>query len=277
MSTIPQPANAGRWLYLPTAVADSIVSTAEGARADAAPSEYAASIGYSDFFVSELTSDSEDSETGVKLTLSQRRARHEDRRRSGRKAHGHANKWTPKSATTSIATAPTASAPSVPALTTQVGGISLQNRQEIYASPPRSPGGFHVPGTPEALLETLNVLSARISALLTVGQSADPTIRAQQTEGVSAALASAAFVLDSIDAEAGADAATLAGDSKEVRAEKLIVLGDRLRVAGEKMRDVNSLDGLGQTAGAKHAERQKDRRIDTVIRRVEREMKKASI
>jgi hypothetical protein len=35
----------------------------------------------SDFFVSELTSDSEDSQTGAKLTLDQRRKRHEEKRK----------------------------------------------------------------------------------------------------------------------------------------------------------------------------------------------------
>ncbi|KAJ3291035.1 hypothetical protein HDU79_002749 [Rhizoclosmatium sp. JEL0117] len=239
MTTQPQQPASGRWLFIPSDIpADTIDETI--------------SLGYSDFFISELTSDSEDSETGVKLTLAQRRARHQEKR-AARK-----NKWKPTSK------------PDVP----------------LPMSPPPQPPTLSddeikrikTHDTVQGLIESLRLLNVRMEGLLTTNLSEDAELKATQIEAVSTAISSATFVLDSMDSGAGDSgdesvAVTVAGETAETRAGKLGVLADRIKLYSEKLRDQS---GSGEIV-ASRAEKHKGRKIDTAIRRVEREIKKAGM
>ncbi|KAJ3192598.1 hypothetical protein HDU82_003124 [Entophlyctis luteolus] len=276
---------AGKWLYVPEGIAD-------------VASEYAASIGYSDFFVSELTSDSEDSQTGAKLTLAQRRRRHEERR----KKKAGASKWglPPPSAPAADSRPSAAVVPAAEEETFELAKTELDMSAvdaavasiDTAESTTGSKLGFvHAPGTPENLLDALAALSTRITTVLTLSLSADAATRNAQLEGVGAALGSATFVLDNIDGggalsedansvlSAGGGRRGDGGDSAEARAAKLAGLADRMRLLAEKTRDQAATRGGAKhmhhvSLAARHAEKQKERQVDALIRRTEREMRK---
>ncbi|KAI8612724.1 hypothetical protein BC830DRAFT_1135477 [Chytriomyces sp. MP71] len=230
-TTIPTPPTAGRWLFVPSGSA--VPPSAESV-------DETASIGYSDFFMSELTSDSEDSETGARLSLEDKRARH-----AAKANRSTTSKWMPR-------------APTTPSTRTPATAI------QSAAGP-----------SPVQLIEALAVLHARAERLVTTHlatEDTDPALRQRQLDGVSAAIAGASHVLDAIDDSALSIAAlsiaasrATARDKKTpwMRADQLVALSDRLRLAAEKMRD-----GSVETDG---------RRVDKVIRRVEREMKKGNM
>ncbi|KAJ3230362.1 hypothetical protein HDU81_004576 [Chytriomyces hyalinus] len=269
----PPQAQSGRWLFVPSGVAV----------APAADMDDAASIGYSDFFISELTSDSEDSETGQRLDLNQRRRRHEAKR-AGRKAKWAAPAPTPQVATHEVKASTTQDTIKVP-----MPPAAASASAHFQSSDQSAPGFCLLPGSPESLLEAMAVLNARVSNLLTVHLSASEPIRSQQLEGVSAAINSATFVLDSIESNDNASIASgVTGmsigtgrgakepETASSRANKLVSISDRLRLYAEKMRDQDALTTV-KSDGAKYAEKQRNTRVDTIIRRVEREMKKGGL
>ncbi|KAJ3065997.1 hypothetical protein HDU98_010677 [Podochytrium sp. JEL0797] len=252
------PAPPGRWLYVPSA---ALADTGNDALETA-------SIGYSDFFVSELTSDSEDSD-GNKLSLDQRRHRHEVKRAT------KAQKWAAKTPAKAPSKSPLAPQATTPQATTTAP-------QTTTTTPQQTPN-IDTFATVQHMLDTLALLNTRVTSLLTRDLSSDAALKNAQLQGISAAMNSATFVLDNIEDidDASSVAGSLASvsiaaskDTAETRAAKLIALADRMRFYGEKLRDQASEEGAHAKS---YADKQRDRRVDTVIRRVSREAKKAGI
>ncbi|KAJ3026298.1 UNVERIFIED_CONTAM: hypothetical protein HDU68_005899 [Siphonaria sp. JEL0065] len=232
-------------------------------------SEY--SIGYSDFFISELSSDdSQDSVTGEKLTLDQRRKRHQDRKDA--KRH---QKLVAKSSPLSPVASPVKS-----------GSSNLDGEHDLNQT--------HA--TAQNLTTSLSLLHARIAALLATATESTPTVspslQQSQLTGISAALNSATLILDAIedpsaathdpnnDIASGISSLSTSSHNhnhtNESRAQALIQLSDRIRLFAETLRD-EPVPVLHVSSSAKHAIKQRDARVDTVIRRVSREIKKGGM